>query len=66
MAGKKATRDPDTWEVKPIAAQLRGSAQWKAWVEGLAKAQRQSVAGVIDTALARLAREIDYHEPPPR
>jgi hypothetical protein len=66
MAEKRATRDPDTWEVKPIAAQLRGSAQWKAWVEGLARAQRQSVAGVIDTALARLAREIDYREPPPR
>jgi hypothetical protein len=66
MVAKKATRDPDTWEVKPVAAQVPGSIQWKAWVEGLAKAQRQSVAGVIDTALARLAREIGYREPPPR
>ncbi len=62
----RSKRDPDTWDIKPVAAQVRGSARWKAWVEGLAKAHRQSVAGVIDTALARLAREIGYREPPPR
>jgi len=63
----KATgRDPDTWASKPIAAQVRGSARWKRWAQGLAKANRQSVAELIDTALARLAREIGYREPPER
>ncbi len=63
---RRASRDPDTWKIKPIAATIRGSAEWKGWLEGLAKAHRQSVAGLIDTALARLAKEIGYKDPPER
>jgi integrase len=51
---------------QPIVAQVRGSAQRKEWLEALAKANRQSVSGLIDTALARLAREIGFREPPER
>jgi hypothetical protein len=53
-------------ESKPLAAQLRGSPAWKEWLEDLAQHNRQSVAGVIDTALARLARELGFREPPER
>jgi hypothetical protein len=51
---------------QPLAAQLRGSPEWKEWLEAFASANRLSVAGVIDMALARLARELGFREPPER
>ncbi len=51
---------------QPIAAQVRGSAEWKEWLEGIAKANRQSVSGLLDTALARYAKEMGYPDPPER
>jgi len=70
LARKKAAKpekaDSPNWSSKPLVASIRGSAEWKQWLEGLAKANRQTVAGVIDTALARLAKEIGYEDPPER
>src|SRR5262249_36086356 len=54
------------WESKPQAIQVRGSQEWKQWVEDLAAANRQKVAGLVDTALARLARDIGFRIPPER
>jgi hypothetical protein len=51
---------------KPLVAQIRGSAVWKEWVERLAKENRQSVAGMIDLALAHYARAHGFSEPPDR
>ncbi len=65
MAQKKKTL-PGYKQGQPIAAQIRGSAEWKEWLEDLARAHRQSVAGAIDTALARLAKEIGFRDPPER
>ncbi len=65
LAKQKAPkRDPDSWKIQPIAAQVRGSAEWKAWLEELAMANRQTVAGLLDTAVVRLAKEIGFREPP--
>ncbi len=67
MARKPTKKPSQAWASgKPLAAQLRGSAEWKEWLDELAKTNRQSVAGVIDTALARLAREVGFREPPER
>ena len=55
-----------TSNFKPIAAHLRGSEQWKAWLEEFARVNRMSVAGLIDTALTRLAKELRFREPPER
>jgi len=68
MAKKKAPKPKsEPWgESKPLAAQLRGSEEWKAWLEEFARTNRWSVAVVIDTALARLARELGFREPPER
>lgn len=51
---------------QPLAVQVRGSAEWKQWVEDLATANRQNVSGLIDTALARQAQEIGFRNPPKR
>ncbi len=51
---------------QPQAVNLRGSNAWKEWLEELAKANRQSISGVIDTALATFARQIGFREPPQR
>ncbi len=65
MAHKRQTV-PGFKKGQDMAAQVRGTPEWKEWVEELAKANRQSVSGVIDTALARLAKEIGFREPPER
>jgi hypothetical protein len=68
MAKKKAPKaKSEPWgEGKPLAAQLRGSEEWKKWLEELARANRMSVAGAIDLALARLAKDLGFREPPER
>lgn len=51
---------------QPLAVQVRGRPEWKRWVKDLATANRQDVASLVDTALARMAREIGFREPPMR
>ncbi len=65
-AKKGASKQPEGWNVgKPLAIQVRGSAEWKAWLERLAAFDRATVADVADRAIARYAREIGFPEPPP-
>lgn len=67
MAKSKAKpQDPrDDWERKPLALQVRGSPEWKAWLDRAAKFSRMSVATFIDQAAAKAAREAGFEEPPP-
>lgn len=51
---------------QPFAVQVRGRPEWKAWVKELARANRQDVAGVVDSALARMAKEMGFRDPPER
>lgn len=59
-------REPETWSRQPFAVQVRGTPEWKEWVEELAEFNRQKVAGLVDTALARLAKEVGFRDPPKR
>lgn len=65
---KPTTPKPATerWTQQPFAIQVRGTPQWKQWVKELAEANRQDVAGLVDQALARLAKEIGFRDPPKR
>jgi hypothetical protein len=63
--------NPDAVEVmsgksKPMALQMRGAVEWKAWLEKLAEFDRTSVADVADRAIARYAKEIGFPDPPPK
>ena len=59
----KRTEKPDR---PAIAVTLRGSEEWKSWVEGLADHCRTDVAKVIDRALIDLARKEGYKPDAPR
>ncbi|MGZ5996115.1 MAG: hypothetical protein ACXWN0_10580 [Isosphaeraceae bacterium] len=48
-----------------IAVTLRGSAEWKAWLEALARHTRLDVAKVIDRALIDLAKKEGFTEEAP-
>jgi hypothetical protein len=62
VAGKKKRgRAGDDPEVK-----FRCSAEFKAWLEGFAHRERDSVSSLIDKALAAYARSRGEGEPPPR
>jgi len=45
---------------------IRGSDEWKAWVERLADADRASLPDLIDHALVAYAKKIKFNEPPPK
>lgn len=51
---------------KPLVVQMRGSREWKVWLEGLAARERLSVANLIDRILTQYAKEIGFRPPPRR
>ena len=53
--------------VKPMAIQIRGSVEWKAWAERMAKHDGRALAGLVDRALQMYGRQIGFNEEaPPR
>jgi hypothetical protein len=51
---------------QPNAITIRGSADWKGWLEEFAGRMRTKPTAVIDLALAKLAHQEGFREPPPR
>ena len=51
---------------QPNAITIRGSADWKRWLEAFAAKMRSKPTAVIDLALAKLAQQEGFSEPPPR
>lgn len=51
---------------QPNAITIRGSADWKSWLEDFAGRMRTKPTAVIDLALAKLAQQEGFREPPPR
>jgi hypothetical protein len=50
---------------KPLALTIRGSAEWRDWVERGAKHCRTDIAKLVDTALVKYLRSQDFDEPAP-
>lgn len=63
--GRKKSR-PDEPGRKPVALIVRGTPEWRAWIEGAATHCRMSVSGFIDFAAAAYAKQQGYAEKPPR
>ena len=55
-----------TGKTQPNAITIRGSAEWKDWLERFAVHWRSRPTVTIDQVLAALAREEGFEEPPPR
>jgi hypothetical protein len=51
---------------QPNAITIRGSAEWKAWLEAFAAKMRSKLTAIMDLALARLAVQEGFEEQPPR
>jgi hypothetical protein len=51
---------------QPNAITMRGSAEWKDWLDRFAARMRSKPTAIIDLALAKLAEQERFPEPPPR
>lgn len=51
---------------KPMVVQIRGSEEYKAWVESIAEKEGFSVSMLFERALRRLAKDGGYPDPPKR
>lgn len=58
--GKKSSLPASFGPGKGVAIQVRGSAEFKAWVEGLAEHDATDVSDVVERALANYARLINF------
>jgi hypothetical protein len=68
---KPTAKRPPRSSKQPLATQpnaitIRGSAEWKGWLEAFAAKMRSRPTAVIDLALAKLAEQERFTEPPPR
>jgi hypothetical protein len=62
MAKKKRPAKP----VKPMVLGMRGSPDWKAWLDALAAECRVNLVTLIDHALVEYAAKRGFRPPPPR
>ena len=62
----KAKAEPKGSSTQPNAITIRGSAEWKQWLERFAAKMRMRPTAIIDLALAKLADQERFAEPPPR
>lgn len=60
---KKAKPEGGT---KPTALVMRGSEEWRAWLEAAAAHSRMSVSAFMDFAAASFAKAQGFPEKPPR
>src|SRR4051794_35481621 len=61
-----AKRAPARKGTQPNAITIRGSEEWKGWLDRFAAKLRSKPTAVIDLALAKLAQQEGFPEPPPR
>ncbi len=71
MAKKQAKRPakPSAAEErvrKPMIVQIRGSEEWKAWVEELADKEGDSLAKLFERAVRKFAHDAGHRDPPRR
>jgi hypothetical protein len=51
---------------KPVVLQMRGSEEWRTWVEGLARKEGHSLAKLFEMGVRRIAKDVGYPDAPPR
>lgn len=68
VAKKKSTKPAkaEPADRKPMVVQMRGSEEWKAWVEGLAARDKFTIAKLIERAIEKHAKDTGYPDAPRR
>jgi hypothetical protein len=66
VAKKKPKPAPEPTGRKPTIVQIRGGEAFKAWVEGLAGRDMDTVAKLFERAVRRYAKETGYPDGPKR
>jgi len=67
MAAKKSPRKAEPKpQRKPMVVQIRGSEEYKAWVDGMAEAEGFTVAMLFDRAVRAWAKDHGHGEAPKR
>lgn len=64
-APKGAGRKPSGQPRKAVAVTLKGSEEWKAWIEALARHSRLDVAKLIDRAVIEFAKKEGFEPEAP-
>ncbi len=62
--GRKKTKPPDP-NRKPVAVTIKGTQEWREWVEEAAAHCRLSVSALVDLAVARYAKAEGFAKKPP-
>jgi hypothetical protein len=65
MARKKPKPQPVEPARRPMAVGIKGSEEWKTWLEEAARYCRMSVSGLIDVAVTQYVRAQGFPKPPP-
>lgn len=63
--GRKKKPDGSGPARRPMALAIKGSAEWKAWLERGAKKCRLSVSTLVDLAVAEYLKAHGFDEEPP-
>jgi hypothetical protein len=68
MGKKRSSAPPQPVPIQPTpnAITIRGTDEWKGWLERFAAKMRSKPTAIIDLALAKLAEQERFEEPPPR
>ncbi len=66
MAKKKATKAAQPSIRQPTAVTIRGSKEWREWLERGAVHCRTDTSKLIDIAVAHYLRAQGFDEPPPK
>jgi hypothetical protein len=63
---KKKTAAAPKGGTQPNVLTMRGSVEWKDWLDRFAARMRTKPTALLDLALAKLAEQERFPEPPPR
>jgi uncharacterized protein (DUF1778 family) len=66
VAKKKAKRTKPGKTRRPVAVVIKGSAEWKAWLEEAADHCRTTVSAFLDTAAVEYAMVRGFKKEPPK
>ncbi len=66
MAKKRAAKPKSEAARKPLIAQIRGTEEFRTWLQVVADRDGRSIAGLIDRAVRIYAEQIGVKEPAPK